>query len=277
MPEHETLGLGEDGGRVDEPELLAHVVDRPVVEEDERAVEARDHHVLVAAGIGDDRGPVAVAREILEDPAALDAQLRLILDLVELRRHERSLPVDRVEVEGGDAGIRRGRGIRWHPERRPAVEGHVEVHELAEEGRARGVRRVVGIGRRVVAVHRGIRDEGDRTGADRIFRVEEPTRLADVAHDVAELIGRARRPEPVEERREVREHPREVARHDLREAQLGPAKADARGHARRAGGADPKTEARQEGPPSVLARSRPTRCHGRLLLRRRPFPGPPAR
>ena len=73
VPEHEPARLGEDRGGVDEAELLADVVDRLVVEQDEGTVEARDHDVLVAARVRDDRGPLAVARKVFEDPTALDA------------------------------------------------------------------------------------------------------------------------------------------------------------------------------------------------------------
>jgi hypothetical protein len=54
------------------------------VEQDERALEPGDDHVLVVPRISDDRGSVARAREVLERPSALDPQLRPIVRHVEL-------------------------------------------------------------------------------------------------------------------------------------------------------------------------------------------------
>jgi hypothetical protein len=44
------------------------VVDRSVVEEDESAVQPGDDQVLVIARIGNDRGAVRQARQVLEHP-----------------------------------------------------------------------------------------------------------------------------------------------------------------------------------------------------------------
>ena len=76
-------------------------VDRLVVEEDERAVQPRDDHVLVVSRIAEDRADVRRARQVLEEPAGLDLQLRAVDRVVQLRRADRPASVDGVEIEGG--------------------------------------------------------------------------------------------------------------------------------------------------------------------------------
>ena len=72
VPEHETLRLREDLLWIHQAERLTGVVDRSVVEEDERAVQPRDHEVLIGARVRHDRLQVRVAGKVLEDPATLD-------------------------------------------------------------------------------------------------------------------------------------------------------------------------------------------------------------
>src|SRR5882672_3117397 len=64
----------------------AHVIDRLVVEQEERGMQAGDDDVLVVAGIDDDRGVVARARQVLEQAAALDPELDSGARLVQLGR-----------------------------------------------------------------------------------------------------------------------------------------------------------------------------------------------
>ena len=62
VPRRELARLREHVRRVDELSLFADVVDCAVVEEQERAVKACDHHVLVVAWIAEDRGTVGASR-----------------------------------------------------------------------------------------------------------------------------------------------------------------------------------------------------------------------
>ncbi len=89
----------------------ARPIDRVVVEEDERALEAGDHQVLVVARVGDDRRVVRVSRQILEQASRLDPELRPVDRLVQLRSGDRTRPVDGVEVERRRPRVRRAGGV----------------------------------------------------------------------------------------------------------------------------------------------------------------------
>jgi hypothetical protein len=54
------------------------------VREQERGVQPGDDEVLVVARVGDDGGPVAGARQVLEEPTGLDTELGPVGRLVEL-------------------------------------------------------------------------------------------------------------------------------------------------------------------------------------------------
>ena len=110
VPGREPARLREHVHRVAQAPLLADVVDRVVVEEQERAMQPGDDHVLVVARIADDRGAVGAARQILEDAAALDLELDVVAGVVELLLRDRAGAVDRVEVE------RRSAEVAGHPQ-----------------------------------------------------------------------------------------------------------------------------------------------------------------
>ena len=177
VPRRQPARLGEDVERLAELPLLPDVVDRTVVEEEERAVERRDDQVLVVARIADDRPAVRAARQVLVDAAALDLELDVVGGVVQLLLRHRARAVDRVEVERGRAEVARALGSGRAPERRARVEGHVVVEELAEERRARRLARVV----RVVRAQRQVDDQRLRPGRQRVVRVEQPARLAELA------------------------------------------------------------------------------------------------
>src|SRR6266508_1596390 len=119
---------------------------------------------------------------------------------------------------------------------------------------------VVGVRGRVVPVHRAIRDQGDRAGGEAILGVEQPTELPDVTQDVAELIGRARRAEALEERREVGEETAEVAGHGRVRPEIRPTQAHSRRDARRSGAAEPDAETGEERSPAVSTRRPGSTC-----------------
>ncbi len=129
------------------------------------------------------------------------------------------------------------------------------------------MRRVVGIRRRVVPVHLGVGDEGDRSGAEGIVRIQQPARLAKVAHDVPKRLGRAGRLELLEEWGQIGEHAGEVARHDGVIAQVDAPKAHPCRDPRRAGGPEAKPQTGQERSPAVSP--------GPIRLPRRHEPPPP--
>ena len=191
-----------------------HIVDRGVVEQQERGVQPGEHQVLVVARVADDRHAFGIARQILEWPDAADLELDPgALEAVQMGRPPRPAEVDRVEVERRRTGVRRVLGIGLLAQRRGLVEGHVVIHELAHERGARGVRGVV----RVVHVQLRIEDQIDRVlrlvcraGARRqlVVGVYGAAPRADRAQCVVEAPGR-----PVaEERIEPREHAAEYFR-----------------------------------------------------------------
>ena len=128
--------------------------------------------MLVVSRITEERAQVRRARQVLEEPAGLDLQLRAVDRVVQVRRADRPASVDGVEIEGGRAAVDRLLRIGGLTEARPDVEGDVVVDELPEEGGAGRVRRVV----RVVRGERRVGYESDRSCRERILRVEEATR-----------------------------------------------------------------------------------------------------
>ena len=208
-----------------------HVVDGVVVEQQERGVQPRDDDVLVIATVADDRGVAGVAREVLEEAAALDLELDPpARRVVELRASGRPRAVHRVEVEVRVAAVHRSADRERRPQGRHEVERHVVVHELTHERRTRGVGRVV----RVVDAQRGIDDQLARRIGDgqRILRVEQTARCAELEERGLHLWRR------VGERREV-EQPREPVdgRRRRGRRRRGQRVADER-HRRRHGGHD---------------------------------------
>ena len=167
LPEDLTIGVAR-------AELGLDVVDHLVVEAEQRAVKLGDDQVLVVAGIADERGVLTVAGHV-EPSFAVDRhrpRTRYLLQeegrsspvdrrVVEMRRSARArFPVHAVQVERGDPEVADGLRILLASQARRRVEGHVVIEELAEEGEARGDRRVV----RVVDALRGVGDQDDRVG-----------------------------------------------------------------------------------------------------------------
>ena len=111
VPRREPARLREHVHRVAELALLADVVDRVVVEEQERAVQPGDDQVLVVARIADDRGPSARRGRSSNSAAALDLELDRGRRVVQLLLGDRAGAVDRVEVERRRAGLRRILGV----------------------------------------------------------------------------------------------------------------------------------------------------------------------
>jgi hypothetical protein len=75
VPADEALRLAEDLIRAGPPIAGRDVVDRLVVEHQERRVQAGKDHVLVVARIAEDRRAAGSARQVFEQSAVLDAQL----------------------------------------------------------------------------------------------------------------------------------------------------------------------------------------------------------
>src|SRR5829696_9513437 len=74
--------------------VVARPLDRVVVEQNERALKARNHQVLVVSRVRDDRRvrPVVHARQVLDLAAEADPQLVVVGRVVELRARDRALP-----------------------------------------------------------------------------------------------------------------------------------------------------------------------------------------
>ena len=195
-------------GRVEHRGLLhavrPHGVDGMVVEQEEGAVQAGEDHVLVVSGIARERTHVRGPREVLEEAARLDLELRAVGGVVQLRRADRAAPVDGVEVERRGASVGRLERVARLPQPRPDVEGDVVVDELPEEGRSGRVLGVV----RIVRGERRVGDELDRPRRERVVRVEQPSGLPELTERVLDLRALAR------ERRQVEEQPREAPRVD---------------------------------------------------------------
>src|SRR4051812_36188140 len=102
------VGRGRESPEVHPGEL----VEDPVVEEDVRAVQAGDDHVLVVARIAEDRVvrtvPVLRAGYVLVPPAAADLQFRadraVGVRLVQVRAEPGATPEDGGEVQHGGTG-----------------------------------------------------------------------------------------------------------------------------------------------------------------------------
>ena len=183
-------------------------VDRAVVEEDERALQPRNHQVLVVTRIGHDRRAARVARQILEHPARLDPQLRPVGRVVELRTRDRTRPIHRVEVERRRAPVRRAARIGRNSHHRARVERDVVIDELPQKRRPRRVTRIV----RIVHAQAEIRDQQPRPLAQVVVRVERPARRAQRAQRIPDPVRRRREDgqvgkEPAERRRARRHGP----------------------------------------------------------------------
>ncbi len=163
-------------------------VDGVVVEQDEGALQPCDHHLLVVARVGDDRGvrPVVDARQILEEAAEADAQLVPVRRVVQLRACDGAGAVQGVEVQRRRPGVHRVGRVGGHAQRRAGVERDVVVDELSEERRARGLRRVVA----VVRAEAQVRDQQNRSFAEIVGGVEQSARLAEVGECLLHLIRR---------------------------------------------------------------------------------------
>ena len=252
-------------GRVEHRGLLhavrPHGVDGMVVEQEEGAVQAGEDHVLVVSGIARERTHVRGPREVLEEAARLDLELRAIGRVVQVRGADRAAPVDGVEVERRGASVGRLERVARLPQPRPDVEGDVVVDELPEEGRSGRVLGVV----RIVRGKRRVGDELDRPRRERVVRVEQPSGLPELTERVLDLRALAR------ERRQVEEQPREAPRVDDAVARTRPVRVRRR---ERPGAGDcrgPEPDPRQESA-AVVASSAlglVDRGHRSLLYRRR--------
>ena len=195
VPAHQALRFAEDLVRAPATIARGDVVDRLVVEHQERRVQTGKDDVLVVARIAEDRRAVRSARQIFEQSAVLDAQLdpceRLAraAPAVQLRAAHRSAAVHRVEVQRRRARVRRILRPRRLAERRAQVERDVVIDELAEERRAGRLRGVV----RIVDAERRIGDEQDRAAVQRILRIHDAARLAELGERGRELRTRASR------------------------------------------------------------------------------------
>jgi hypothetical protein len=165
------------------------------VEEQERRVQTSDDEILVVAGVGDDRRMVAwVAREILEQPAALDTELDLIARVVQLRGAERPIAIDRVEVERRRAGVRGGDRGRWLAQPGRRVEGDVVIQELAHESRPGRMGGAVG----VVHAERRVDNQGHRPRRQLVLGIQNPPGRAQRQQGLPHLIGRGCERGPLE-------------------------------------------------------------------------------
>jgi hypothetical protein len=75
VPPGEPLGALEHLVVVEAPRAFLHVIHRPVVEQQKRRVQARQHHVLVVARIAENRRPARCTRQVLEQAAEADLEL----------------------------------------------------------------------------------------------------------------------------------------------------------------------------------------------------------
>ena len=176
VPRGQPARLGEDRRRVAQVALGPHVVDRVVVEEQERAVQPGDHQVLVVSRVGDHGRVVGAPRQVLEQAAALDLQLEVIVRVVQLLLGDVPCAVDRVEIERRGAEVASVLGLGRLGQSRAGVERHVVVEELAEERRAGRVRRVV----RVVRAQRQVDDQCLRPCGQRVGGVEQAAGLPEL-------------------------------------------------------------------------------------------------
>ena len=202
VPDGELAGALEQVGRglaaiVREP---AH---DPVVEQQERGVEAGDHQVLVVARIGDDGGQrVGVARQVLEPPPVTNRELGRSVAAapvephIELRCLVRPAAIDRIEIEGRRARVGRVARLRRPTQAGRQVEGQVMIHELTDERRPCRMRGVV----RVVPAELQIDDELCRPRGQIVLGIQEAAGSTELQHDLVELAARFRkRPQPGEQ------------------------------------------------------------------------------
>ena len=190
---------------------ILDMVNRLVVEENERCLKTGDHQVLVVSRIGDDRAHVGVARQVFEESSALDPELGRTLPAspgvhdVELLVRERAASVDRVEVERWRALVGRRQGLRHHREPGGQIERHVVIQELPHERGARGVGRIVG----VVPAQFWVDDQVDRrlpaSISQFVLGVQDAAGLADVPQRFLEAPTVLS-----EEGLDAREHPAEA-------------------------------------------------------------------
>jgi hypothetical protein len=179
------------------------------VEQDERAVQPRDDQVLVVSRIGDNRRAVREPRQILEDPAGVDRQLRRIgRGVVERTARGGTAAVDGIQIERGCAPARRRQRLRGNAELRARVERDVVIDELAEERRAGRVRRVI----RVVRAQARIGDQLHGARAQLIRGVEQPTRSRQRDERLHDAVARRRK------RLQIGKEPPEMLRRRRREA-----------------------------------------------------------
>ena len=154
--------------RAEVPIFPQHV-DDVVVEQQHRDLDPRDHHVLVVPRVRDDGRAVGHPRQVLEEAPAFDDELAPVTRLIQLRADRRAAAIHGVEIEHRRARVGRAFGHRRHAKPRRRVERHVMVEKLAEEGRAGGVRRVVGVS----GTQQRFRDETDRPDLEWIRGVHD--------------------------------------------------------------------------------------------------------
>ena len=166
--------------------VVAQPVDDAVVEFHDGRMEPGEHEVFVVARIAEDGRARGGARQILEEPAALESELGAVVGVVQLRVLHGTAAVHRVEVERRGAGVRGAFRTRRHAELRRRVERHVVVEELAEERHAGRVRGVVTI----VGAQFWIRDETDWPFLQRVFGIEQATGSAELVEHSPHLRRR---------------------------------------------------------------------------------------
>ena len=171
--------------------VLGELVQDAVVEQDVRAVQTGDDHVLVVAGVAEQRpvGAITVRHpwHVLVHAAGAELQLRphrpiRVLD-VQLGPHAGPTAEHRVQIECWGARVGRQRRVLRDPELRGLIERDVVIDALPHERRPRGHRRVIRIGpvrirRGRVAVHARVDDQRLRAGRQLIAGVHDPARPA---------------------------------------------------------------------------------------------------
>ncbi len=163
-----------------------------VVEQDVGAVQSADDDILIVARVAEQRGVAAVAigrpGQILMHAAGADFQRRAHRSVgvghVEIWPDAGAAAEDRVKIERGRARVRRRERVRRLTELRRLVEGDVVICELPDERRARGHRRVVGVGAvrvgaRRVPVDRRVDNQALLAGGEVVARVHDAARHAD--------------------------------------------------------------------------------------------------
>src|SRR4030095_6831748 len=105
-----------------------------VVKQQKRRVQAGDHHILIIAGVTDNRHVInRVPWQVLELHAAFDSEFDWSSRIVYLRVTDWSAGINGIQVKEASASVLRNNRLRRESETRPLIKRHVVVKEMSEK------------------------------------------------------------------------------------------------------------------------------------------------